>query len=468
LPYKIGQILGTTQLKTSSPVYSAVFEDKGALSHAEFEYTLNASWSQAFPNGPTLAETFSEIEPVGAGASLAQVHRARRSEGRVVAIKLLYPDSRACLKSDVGVIGMLLLPIGALRSRRQLTEYRTEVQVRMRRETDYREEVRNMLHFQALLRDEETLVVPAPHLALCSDDFIVMDWMDGAPFSEALTWSREEQESVGGSLTRLFIRGVFEWGIVHADPNPGNYRFLRRPGAAPVVQILDFGSVYTLTAQEQAGWLMLKEAVESGGADEATAVGAFIKLGFDASRLTDLAFLLPAIANVILRPFIGASPLRSRKWELARELHETLGAQRMAFRAAGPPRFLFFIRAFQGLLHQLDALDATFDPRDPGSTTREKLISVAPKSQDVPVADPELPRLHVEVTRDGTVTAAITLPNHAITTLEDLIPADVRERLAAEGTDLKSVIDSAQSRHREAGEIAMIGSAERRIRIWLA
>ena len=66
----------------------ALFEDI----HAEIDTSLNK----------TAAELFESIDPVAVGsASIAQVHRARTSDGRDVAVKVLRPGIREQFARDI-------------------------------------------------------------------------------------------------------------------------------------------------------------------------------------------------------------------------------------------------------------------------------------------------------------------------------------------------------------------------------
>ncbi|WP_404423124.1 AarF/UbiB family protein [Nibricoccus sp. IMCC34717] len=461
--------MATTRLPTSDPSFEALFEDPGPATAAEFETSLDGAWKQHFRNGPLRAQILSGIEVVGRGASLAQVHRARLNDGRFVAVKQLHRGSHQWVKEDTACLGMLLRPIAVLRKRAGLGAYREEMRQRLEGELDLRREAEWMDRFHQKLREDLTLRVPSPHLAWCTRDFIVMDWMDGEPFHNCLQWSAAERESIGATLVRLFLKGVFEWGFVHADPNPGNYRVVRRPGAAPLVQVFDFGSVYELAPEERDGWNSLKEATIRHAVTPEIALAGFEKLGFKRAALSEFAERLPDLVRLLLRPFSEGTPVRTREWHLSRELQSLLGPHRMAFRSAGPPRFLFFIRAFQGLLHQLDALDARFDNRaqhDPvdGSEPVSPPLGTEPEAADT-VKGPDL---NLEVTRTGVVTARITLPNHSIDALEELIPVDIREKLRAEGTDLKSVVAAARTHREVAGDVVTLGSPDRQVRIWLA
>ncbi len=178
--------------------------------------------------------------PLGT-ASLAQAHAAELQDGRRVVVKVLHPGVLENLEADLLALKTVLMG-GRLvgRQARELDGVLGEVEARLREEVDYLGEAANLERFAEAFAGDPRVVVPRPHVDLCTERVLVMDRIDGVDLDTFVaTASPEIRERAGVALATLFFDMAFVHRMLHADPHPGNYLF--QPDGR--VGLLDFGCV---------------------------------------------------------------------------------------------------------------------------------------------------------------------------------------------------------------------------------
>lgn len=137
--------------------------------------TLGRPWSEVF--------TFIDPQPLGA-ASIGQVHRAVLRDGRVVAVKVQYPNVERLFRGDMRTIRRFCelaqpeqLPALAEIERAFVTEFDYQ------READMLEQVAVNVSNSPYRR---ACVVPRPIRELCTKHMLVMEYLDGKKLVDAL------------------------------------------------------------------------------------------------------------------------------------------------------------------------------------------------------------------------------------------------------------------------------------------
>jgi predicted unusual protein kinase regulating ubiquinone biosynthesis (AarF/ABC1/UbiB family) len=175
-----------------------------------------------------------------AAASLGQVHAATSHEGTALAVKVQYPGIAQGVEADIAMIKTLLTP----------TKYAPlaassfdEIRAKIAEELDYRLEADHTEWFGAHFRDDR-FVIPPVWRALGTRVVLVTTRVTGLHLEPWLATrpSQAERDHYGQLLVDFFNQCVFEHGVIHADPNPGNF-FFRNDGRLGVV---DFGCVKQL------------------------------------------------------------------------------------------------------------------------------------------------------------------------------------------------------------------------------
>jgi predicted unusual protein kinase regulating ubiquinone biosynthesis (AarF/ABC1/UbiB family) len=180
-----------------------------------------------------------EREPFAA-ASLGQVHKARLKTGETVAVKIQYPGIDRSIESDFANLRTMLSTIRLSREQYgEVWEAVEEVRSHFHREVDYVQEADTIEEFRRLLRDRDDVRIPRVYRDLSSRRVLTQEFIEGRHLREYLRSkpAQAERDAIGERLLDLFFRQAFDFGLLHADPHPGNYLFL--DGGR--IGLLDFG-----------------------------------------------------------------------------------------------------------------------------------------------------------------------------------------------------------------------------------
>ncbi len=258
-----------------------------------------ASWEQVEQVltedlGAPPGQVFAEFDPQPmAGASIAQVHRARLPSGAQVVVKVQRPGIRPVVERDLDIVARIARLVQA-RTRWGRTigavELAAGFATALREELDFRVEARNMIAVAAASArhgPDDAVRVPTLHEDLCTDRVLVMERLDGVPLAaaEADIPKKGEQGEQGKqgeqSLDRLalarslhgcVLRQVMSHGVFHADPHPGNVLLLTDGRLG----LLDFGSVGRLDLLVRTALGQLLFAIDH--TDPAAARDSFLEL----------------------------------------------------------------------------------------------------------------------------------------------------------------------------------------------
>ncbi len=423
--------------------------------------------------GRPLEACFADFHVEGIAASLSQVHRARLHDGRDVAVKVQYPGIADAVWQDLRALGWLTAPVGGLRRGFNLTAYQEEVRKTVAQELDFRKEAETIRRYRSLTKDAEDVIVPETVPAFSSGRVLTMTWLEGDRFGDVLRWPAAERQAVGESLVRLFLRGCFRWQLIHGDPHPGNLRFQRGP-AGPVLGLLDFGCVKGLSNAVVDSFQWLIERVIEGSlyTRSAELLPRYVAAGFDEDLLAPMEHRLPGLTDLLFEPFQRDRPYRLSEWRMRERIEAVLGEDRWNFRFAGPATMLIVIRAYQGLLQYLAALDAAVNWH---ALFLETISHRGPSAAPGPSATlPNAPtrealseKLRVCVYRDGRKRVELTFRAIAAERIDELMPDDVLEALARRSIDIQAIKRRLQATGLAPGDVFTLDEENRQIRVWL-
>ncbi|WP_214110562.1 ABC1 kinase family protein [Acrocarpospora catenulata] len=176
-----------------------------------------------------------------AAASIGQVHRAVWHDGRAVAVKIQYPGAGKALLSDFNQLARLGKLFGALLPGLDIKSVLSELRERVAEELDYFQEAEAQHAFALEYKDDPDFCVP--DVIAANEQVLVTEWLDGTPLSRVISeGTTEQRDRAGLLLVRFLFSSPARVGLLHADPHPGNFRWL--PDGR--LGVLDFGAVNRL------------------------------------------------------------------------------------------------------------------------------------------------------------------------------------------------------------------------------
>jgi ubiquinone biosynthesis protein len=246
--------------------------------------------------GVPLSELFTTFnETPLAAATIAQVHEATMQDGRHVAVKVQRPGLEAMISTDIAALAYLV----ALGERffRSLRALDLPVVVRefansLNRETDFSHEARSIVLFRTALADVPDLWIPNVVAERSSGRVLTLEFSAGERVDLYARLHPEEMPRSINTLVRLMLQTIFEEGLFHADPHPGNV-FVLPDGR---LSLLDFGMTGELDEPMRESLTLLLEAVVKGDARAATE--AYLEMS-PASEKVNRAALLVDIKAVL-------------------------------------------------------------------------------------------------------------------------------------------------------------------------
>ncbi len=429
--------------------------------------------------GRPATEVFDGIEESTAAASLGQVHKARLKDGRPVAIKIQYPAIQAAVDTEMTLFG-LMPGVGPVQKWGfDLGGYKAALKANIDRELDYRDEARRQVAFRDAI-DVPGLIIPGVFNEYSGRRVLVQDWQDGSPLSAVAKWPDDDRKSAAQILLATLFQSLFIAGEVHGDPHAGNYMFKRLDGGGVAVVLVDFGCTVAVAPDKRLALLKMILALREE--TPLPALETFAAVGFDAAKLCAISGSLAPLAHILLKPFKTPGVFFVQHWNLKKDFEQLLGENRWWFRAAGEPTQILLLRAFHGLVQQLetiqygvdwwqvltDTLPASLLDQARAYRAAELPAEVSEHVSYVASSLSMAKSLCVVVTEDGEEIVALTMPAAAALNLENLIPEDVVTYLRQSTEwDLDAILTTVRASGLQPQEILSFEKETKSYRIWL-
>lgn len=274
LPAPYVESLSQLQDRVPSQSWSVM---EGAVS-GELGYPVSAAFAEFDP------------EPVAA-ASIAQVHRARLKDGRQVAVKVQYPGVADLIETDLTALESIFEGISHLEPSIRLRPILDYLRWTLPMELDFEREAKAIKTLKKALVDRDDVLVPGVVEGINTQRLLVMEFVEGVKITdrEGLVNAGLDPRRVAELLVEVYAEQLFERGVFHADPHPGNL-FVQPGPDGPVLVILDHGLTVTVPPDLVAAMKEAIEALTEGDFEALT--GALRKAGLEISPDLDLETLL--------------------------------------------------------------------------------------------------------------------------------------------------------------------------------
>lgn len=247
---KLAQVLSNRPDMLPAPLIEELEKLQDNVGPFPFEEVKATIESELGKKLESVFEAFNE-KPL-ATASIGQVHKARLIGGKEVVVKIQRPGVKEMVYRDLAILSdgvnradRYLRKQGVLNAMDMVRSFERS----MHKELDYRTEARNLERFRNLYKGYKNFVIPASYREYSTEKVMVMEFVGGCKISDVAqlkAWGLNP-EKVAENGMDIYLTQIFEFGIFHADPHPGNV-LVRKDG---VICLLDFGMVGTLMKKDK-------------------------------------------------------------------------------------------------------------------------------------------------------------------------------------------------------------------------
>ncbi len=281
---KLGQILSTR----ADLLPAEFIEELSVLQDSVEPFPLEEVHAQIRESlGKDVQELFAQIDPVPlAAASIAQVHRAITLGGDEVVVKVQRPGIAQHIDSDLGVLRSLARLLEAVVEETGVytpSGIVDEFDKAIHEELDFINEATNIRAFLDNHRERTAIKIPRVYSELSSRTVLTMEFIRGTKISQ-VELTDEERKTLAKNIVDVSFRQLFEDGLFHGDPHPGNILLLEDKRLA----LLDYGVVGRLTKPMQETLVMLCLAVALRDSDSVARI--LYRVGVPDSRANLVGF----------------------------------------------------------------------------------------------------------------------------------------------------------------------------------
>jgi len=339
-------------------------------------------------------ECFASLDPVPlASASIAQVHRAVTHQGAQVAVKVQRPRIRQRIDADLQLLYTLAQLFESVIEETGIytpTGIVEEFDRAIHEELDFANEAENARQMAEASRGRPYVVIPRVHDGLSSSAVLTLDYVDGVKLSEVTAAAGYDVEAVARTIIDVAFHQLFEDGLFHGDPHPGNILVLPENRIA----LLDFGLVGRLTRPMQESLVTLIMAVALR--DPNTVARILNRIGVPADHSPITAF--QADIGEILDRYLGLKLDEIRTSTLLRDLLDLAVKHKIRI----PKEYAVLSKAsitVEGIIRRLypkldileigmpyakELLLSRFNPSDASGTLMKALLKLQGLAEDLP------------------------------------------------------------------------------------
>jgi predicted unusual protein kinase regulating ubiquinone biosynthesis (AarF/ABC1/UbiB family) len=354
---KVGQLVSTYDEFLPEEVIEALSTMQDSVPPLAYQVVRKAFKKEIGQDPEDVFSNFSK-EPI-AGASFGQVHKARLRDGRYVAVKIQYPDIDKVLDADMKNF-RLWLSINDNKATHaflgkgfSLNDVFAEIDKHIRMELDYINEAENIRTFRQMFEHDPDIQIPEVVHEFSTKRVLTMTFMNGHRLKDALSpeLSVELRQKIGEKLLDMLFTQIVKYGIIHADPHPGNYLLSREDK----IQLLDFGCVKRFSPTFHKNIVDIYRATYHN--DKAAMYEACVAIGFVSSE-KDFEKFYAATKN-----WLSTDEHTACKYNLTEfTLGFVITGMMVMRKARFDPEMVYYSRALAGVISYFNLLDVEINP----------------------------------------------------------------------------------------------------------
>ena len=264
---KLGQLLSTRPDLLPDHYLEALAELQDDVESIPFEQVREMVEEDI---GMRISKAFEyfEEEPM-ATASIGQVHKAKLTSGKEVAVKIRRPGVKKDFLEDLNTLKKVAdLAVKHNKKARQygFDNILEEFRHMLLKELDYTREAENLVTLGRNLKEFKHLFVPQPIADYSSSRVLTMEYVKGKKVTElsSLKMMETDFSPVVDELVKAYLKQIVFDGFAHADPHPGNIHLMEDNRIA----LMDLGMVARFSPTLQENILKLLIAIGEYHIDE--------------------------------------------------------------------------------------------------------------------------------------------------------------------------------------------------------
>ena len=212
--------------------------------------------------GAPIESVFKDIDPDPIGtASIGVVYQGTLLDGSEVVLKVKRPDIEKMMETDFSILRFLSSQAEKASEEVKylgVSRIVKDFSLSLANELNFNTEALNCARFRKVLENhdkEGVLYLPQMYVELSSRDLLVMEKLNGIPFSnyqEIKPHINELAPKLDNGL-KIFIKTFLSDGFFHADLHGGNF-FLLKDGS---IGLIDFGLMGTLSKKGRKNFIAI-------------------------------------------------------------------------------------------------------------------------------------------------------------------------------------------------------------------
>jgi ubiquinone biosynthesis protein len=251
---KFGQLLSTRRDLLPEDIADELMLLQDRVPPFESEKAIALIESQL---GAKISDVFSrfDVAPL-ASASVAQVHAARLKSGEEVVVKVVRPNLKPVISSDLAWLFILARIAERLSADARLlhpVDVVADYEKTIYDELDLLREAANSSQLRRNFEGSTMLYVPQVYWDWCRPKVLVMERIYGVQVTDLATLAdqRTDMKKLAERGVELFFTQVFRDSFFHADMHPGNIFVSTVAPWDPQYIAIDCGIVGSLTPEDQ-------------------------------------------------------------------------------------------------------------------------------------------------------------------------------------------------------------------------